>query len=172
MSNEDLVAEIQAGAIGRMSELWEQIDGLVKHQAKKVMSALELRGSPCGIEFEDLYQTGYLALAEAVTTYTPEGMSFSSWLVNYLKSAFAAATGYRTTSGRNEPLNNALSLDMPTSEETDGLTLGDCVEDQKAADEIAGTVEELWKKAVIRCPWRSPGSHSKAASRYPPATVF
>ena len=148
LSNEELVAEIQAGAAEHMGELWEQIGGLVKQQAKRVMSALELRGSPCGIEFEDLYQTGYIALADAVNTYKPEGMSFSSWLVYYLKSAFAAATGYRTTSGQNEPLNNALSLDMPTGDETDGLTLGDCVEDPKAADEIAVTVEELWKNQL------------------------
>ena len=112
------------------------------------MLALDLRGNPCGVDFEDLYQTGYIALTEAVKTYKPEGMSFSSWLVYYLKSAFAAATGYRTTSGQNEPLNNALSLDMPTGDETDGLTLGDCVEDPKATDEIAVTVEELWKNQL------------------------
>ena len=148
MSNEELVAEIQAGAAERMSELWGQIDGLVKQQAKRVISALELRGNPCGIEFEDLYQTGYIALVDAVNTYKLDGMSFASWLVYYLKSAFAAATGYRTTSGQNEPLNNALSLDMPTGDESDGLTLGDCVEDPKAADEIAVTVEELWKNQL------------------------
>ena len=125
MSNEELVAEIQAGASERMGELWTQIDGLVKQQAQKVMSALALRRNSCGVEFEDLYQTGYIALTEAVKTYNPKGMSFAAWLVLYLKSAFAAATGYRTTTGQNEPLNNALSLDMPPNDETDGLTLGD-----------------------------------------------
>lgn len=148
MSNEEMVAEIQAGAAEYMGELWEQIDGLVKQQAKKVISALALRGNSCGVEFDDLYQTGYIALTEAVKTYRPEGMSFAAWLVLYLKSAFAAATGYRTTSGKNEPLNNALSLDMPIGDEADGLTLGDCVEDSKATDEIAITVEELWKNQL------------------------
>lgn len=148
MSNEELVAEIQAGAAGRMGELWEQIDGLVKQQANKVVSALERRGNPCGVEFEDLYQTGYIALTEAVKTYKPEGMSFAAWLVFYLKSAFAAATGYNTATGQHEPLNNALSLDMPPGDETDGITLGDCIEDPRAANEITGTVEELWNEQL------------------------
>ena len=148
MSNEELVAGIQAGATERMGELWAQIDGLVKQQAQKVMSALRLRGNPCGIEFDDLYQTGYIALTEAVRTYKPDGMAFSVWLVYYLKSAFAAATGYRTTGGQNEPLNNALSLDMAAGEETDGLTLGDCIEDPRAAEQITGTVDELWNNQL------------------------
>ena len=71
MSNEELVAEIQAGATERRGELWEQIDGLVKQQANKVVSALDRKGNPCGVEFEDLYQTGYIALTEAVKTYKP-----------------------------------------------------------------------------------------------------
>lgn len=145
MSNEELVTEIQAGATERMGELWEQIDGLVKQQANKVVSALDRRGNPCGVEFEDLYQTGYIALTEAVKTYKLEGMSFTAWLVFYLKSAFAAATGYNTATGQNEPLNNALSLDMPPTDDTDGLALGDCIEDPRAADEITETVEEVWR---------------------------
>lgn len=148
MSNEELVMEIQAGAAERIGELWVQIDGLVKQQAQKVMSALALRRNSCGVEFEDLYQTGYIALTEAVKTYKLEGMSFAAWLVLYLKSAFAAATGYRTTTGQNEPLNNALSLDIPLNDETDGLTLGDCIEDPRAADRIAETVEEVWNEQL------------------------
>lgn len=136
--------EIQAGAAGRMGELWEQIDGFVKQQANKVVSALERRGNPCGVEFEDLYQTGYIALTEAAKTYKLEGMSFTAWLVFYLKSAFAAVTGYNTATRQHEPLNNALSLDMPPGDETDRLTLGDCIEDPRAADEITETVEEVW----------------------------
>lgn len=145
MSNEELVEKIQAGATERMVDLWEQVDGLVKRQAQKVISVLSHRGNPCGVEFEDLYQTGYLALDEAIKTYKPEGMSFAAWLIFYLKSAFAVVTGYHTATGQNEPLNNALSLDMPPGNETDGLTLGDCIEDPGAADEITGTVEEVWR---------------------------
>lgn len=144
MSNEELVAEIQAGAAGRMGELWVLIDGLVKQQAKRVISALALRGNPCGVEFEDLYQTGYISLTEAVKTYKSDGMCFAAWYVFYLKSAFAAATGYRTASGQNEPLNNALSLDMPRNGETDEITLGDCIKDPKAAGILEQAEKNVW----------------------------
>lgn len=148
LSNEELVAEIQAGTTERMVDLWEQLDGLVKQQTQKVISALVRRGNPCGVEFEDLYQTGYLALDEAVKTYKPGGMSFAAWLMFYLKSAFAAVTGYNTATRQHEPLNNALSLDMPPTDDTDGLALGDCIEDPRAADEITETVEELWNEQL------------------------
>lgn len=144
MSNEELVAEIQTGATERMVDLWEQVDGLVKRQAQKVISALSHRGNPCGVEFEDLYQTGYLALAEAAKTYKSEGMSFAAWLMFYLKSAFAVVTGYHTATGQREPLNNALSLDMPPNGETDEITLGDCIEDLKAAGILEQTEKNVW----------------------------
>ena len=58
MSNEDLVAVIQAGAADRMVELWEQTKGLIAFKARHIMTALELRGNPCGVELEDLMQSG------------------------------------------------------------------------------------------------------------------
>lgn len=54
MSNEELAVEIQNGAPERMGELWEQVAGLVKWKAKRIMTALELRGSMCGVDFDDL----------------------------------------------------------------------------------------------------------------------
>lgn len=60
MSNEELVAAVRAGE-DRWSELWEQVCGLVKWKAKRIMTVLE--GCPGrGVEFEDLMQSGYLAL--------------------------------------------------------------------------------------------------------------
>ena len=72
MSNEELVAAIQAGDTERMGALWEQVAGLCCWKAKQVMTALDLRGSSCGVELDDLMQTGYIALVNAVETYQPE----------------------------------------------------------------------------------------------------
>lgn len=85
MSNEELVAAIQVGE-DCMAELWEQVDGLVKWKAKQVMTALDLRGNPCGVEFDDLYQSGYPALVVAVDSYNPESGAFSTWFMYHLKS--------------------------------------------------------------------------------------
>lgn len=96
MSNEELVTVIQAGAVELMGQLWEQVEGLVKWKAKRIMTVLE--GCPGrGVEFEDLYQSGYLAMVAAVNTFDPAaGSAFSTWLMYHLKNAFAEATGYRT----------------------------------------------------------------------------
>ena len=93
MSSEELVVKIQAGAVELMGQLWEQVERLVKWKAKRIMTVLE--GCPGrGVEFEDLYQSGYLAMVAAVNTYDPAaGGAFSTWLMYHLKTAFAEATG-------------------------------------------------------------------------------
>ncbi len=113
MSNEELVAAIQSGE-DRMGELWAQVEKLVMWKAHRVMTALDGRG---GVEFDDLYQSGYPALVVAVDSYNPEHGLFSTWFMLHLKTAFADATGYRTRKGQNEPLNNSLSLDTPLTDE-------------------------------------------------------
>lgn len=115
MSNEELVAGIQRGE-DLMGELWAQIEKLVMWKAHRVMTALDGRG---GVEFDDLYQSGYFALVAAVDGYKPECGAFSTWFMYHLKTAFAEATGYRTQRGRNDPLNNSISLDTPLSDDMD-----------------------------------------------------
>ena len=129
MSNEELVAEIRAGATERMGELWEQVAGLVKWKAKQIMTILAGSNSR-GVEFEDLFQSGYLAMVAAVDTYDPAaGGAFSTWLMYHLKNAFAYAIGYRTQKGRKEPLNTSVSLDTPLSDDADSDDLMDVIAD-------------------------------------------
>ena len=144
MSNEELVAEIQAGATERMGELWEQVVGLIKWKACHVMTALEMRDSMCGVELEDLIQSGYLALVKAVETYEAATGAFSTWLIYHLKNTFAEATGCRTEKSRMEPLNQALSLDKPLGDEADGATFGDLVPDHRAAATLTAVEEMVW----------------------------
>lgn len=122
MSNEELVAQIQAGAVERLGELWEQVEGLVKWKANHIMAVLELRGN-CGVEFDDLYQSGYLAMVEAVETYEASAGSFSGWFMYYLKTAFCEATGIRTKKQQKEPLNMAISLEAQITNDADSLLL-------------------------------------------------
>lgn len=146
MSNEELVTAIQAGETERMGDLWEQVAGLVKWKANHVMTALDLRGNPCGVELEDLMQSGYIAMVESVHYYNPEsGVAFSTCLIKRLKTIFAEITGYRTKSGQNEPLNNSLSLDKTIDDETEGATLGELVPDPKAAATMQAIDERVWQ---------------------------
>lgn len=145
MSNEELVAAIQAGATGRMGELWEQVAGLVKWKANHVMTALDGR---CGAEFNDLYNSGYLAMVAAVDSYKPESGAFSTWFMYHLKTAFAEATGCRTKAGKNEPINNALSLDKPLTDEADSSLFGDFIPDKKASATMEAVEEREYQKQL------------------------
>ena len=148
MSNEELVAVIQAGEKDRMGELWEQVAGLVKWKAKRIMTVLE--GCPGrGVEFEDLYQSGYLAMVAAVNTYDPSaGGAFSTWLMYHLKTAFAETTGYRTQKDRQEPLNNYLSLDTPLSDDADSDDLMDVVADPAGLQWRESLEVSMWRKEL------------------------
>ena len=147
MSNEELVAVIQGGATERMGELWEQVSGLVKWKANHVMTAME--GCPGrGVEFDDLYQSGYPAMVAAVESYDPAAGAFSTWLVYHLKNAFAEATGYRTQRGRNEPLNTAFSLDKPLTDEADSSLFGDFIPDQRAAATLEAVEDREYQKQL------------------------
>lgn len=149
MSNEELAVAIQAGEAERMGELWEQVAGLCCWKAKQVMMALDIRGSSCGVELDDLMQTGYLAMAQAVETYQPEHGAFSTWYVYYLKKAFADLTGFHTKQGRLEPLNTLyLSMDAPVSDETDSADYGAFIPDGKAAAVLEAVEDREYREQL------------------------
>lgn len=148
MSNEELVIDIQNGAAERMGELWDQVAGLVKWKAKRIITALELRGNMCGVDFDDLVQCAYPAMVAAVESYSPESGAFSSWMMYHLQTAFAEATGYRTRRGQNEPLNNSFSLDKPLTDEADGGTFGDFVPDQQATAAMQAVVDRQYREQL------------------------
>ncbi len=148
MSNEELVAEIQAGSVDLTGQLWEQVEGLVKWKAKRIMTVLE--GCPGrGIEFEDLCQSGYLAMVAAVESYDPAaGAAFSTWFMSYLKTAFAEATGYRTLKGRKEPLNNSLSLDTPLTDDADSDELMDVIADPSGQNGLESAEAAIYREQL------------------------
>lgn len=149
-SNEELVALIQGGAKEYIPELWEQIAGLVKWKANRLMAVLNPRGnfSGCGVEFDDLFNTGFPAMMEAVETYDPESGAFSTWFMFYLKKAYAELTGYRTERQKHEPLNNAVSLNMPLSDEADPGELADLVADPQATALMESTDDAMWRNQL------------------------
>ena len=146
MSNEELVAAIQGGE-DRMGELWAQVEKLIMWKAHRIMGALEARGG-CGVTFEDLYQSGYPALVDAVETYDPAAGAFTTWLMYYLRKAFAEATGYRTQRGRNDPLNNSLSLDTPLSDDLDSDDLMTIIADPAGMKGIEMAEEAIYHQQL------------------------
>ena len=149
MSNEELVSQVQQGDTAALVSLWEQVKGLIAWKARHIMTALDLRGNPCGVEMDDLMQSGYIAMVEAVYYYSPEsGAAFSTCLINCLKTVLAELTGYRTKTGRNEPLNNSFSLDKSVEDDSDGTPLGYFVPDPKATATMQGVEDKLWREQL------------------------
>lgn len=129
-TNEELAEKIQAGQVGYLPILWEQGQAFVRQQAARWVRAWQ--PSRPTLEFDDLYQCGYIAMSEAVKTYQADkGMTFIGWLSNYLRTEFAREIGCRTEKQRQSPLFGALSLDAPAGGETEDITIGDTVADPK-----------------------------------------
>lgn len=141
MTNEELVALIQAGERDRLSELWGQMERFVAQQASR---RIVLSGGIGGVEFGDLYNAGYLALVAAADTYDPAaGRSFIGWLALALKTAFAEAGGYRSRKQARDPLHRAGSMDAPASEDSD-TAIGELIEDPRAAQNLQDAEDSIW----------------------------
>lgn len=119
MTNEELAVLIQAGQQELMAQLWEQTERFIKMMAARLVRKLK----PCnGVGFDDLVQSGYLALVEAAKRFDIErGFSFLTLLRLTLKGAFAECAGYRREAQKNNPLNGEFtaSMDAPFNKEAD-----------------------------------------------------
>lgn len=116
-TNEELVERIHAGESDCMAILWEQVERLVYWKARRVAVAIDESGISTGIEYDDLCQCGFFALASAVASYRPEYGAFSTVLMLHLKTAFAEATGFRTMRQMRDPLRLAGRLDEPVGKD-------------------------------------------------------
>ena len=143
MSNEELVALIQAGERNRLPELWEQMRHITYMAASRQARILKGRG---GVTAEDLYQSGYIALVAAVNSYKPgAGCSFKSWLDIYFKRFFAEAGCLQSKKRALDPIHRAESIDAPIKE-GDGaaIILSDILPDTCADQAINDVEDRIW----------------------------
>ena len=87
---------------------------------------------------EDLEQSAFLALLDALEGWRAEAGQFLTWYGLRLKAAFTESTGQRTQRDRLDPLDRALSLEAPVGDEDDTLTLADVIPDTQAAEALEG----------------------------------
>ena len=141
MSNEELVALIQAGDRDRIVELWHQVQRMVYKQAARWAGV-------GGTTLEDLEQAGFIAVLRAVDTYDPTKAKFSTHLFQRLRAEFSAATGYNSKRSWFDPLQNAVSLDAPL-EDSEDATLADFIPDPAAAAEMDGMEVRIGVAAIL-----------------------
>ena len=82
---------------------------------------------------DDLEQEAFIALLDALERWREADGPLLSVYALRLKAAFTEATGQRTQRDRLDPLDRALSLDAPLSDDPDADTLEAVVEDPAAA---------------------------------------
>ena len=118
-TNEEIVAMIQAGRSDLFLELWQRVKQYVRKRALFRLHYCGFDGgSGCGgVELDDLMQSGFIAMTEAIKTFSPGESSFLSWLTFYLRKAFREAQGVSTS--KRDPLDMCISLDRPESDESD-----------------------------------------------------
>jgi len=147
MSNEELVAAIQAGQVELIPQLWENVEKLIAWRANRFLAAISATGLCHGVEIGDLLNSSYFAVLAAVKTYDSEKCQFSTWLLWFLKTAFAEASGYRTEKQRSDPLRYALSLDTPLDDE-DGDAIGDLQADPAATIPFENVDEAIYRNQL------------------------
>lgn len=129
MTNEVIALEIQRGHKEYISVLWEQIAAFVEWRAKKYLAEYPSYYQDLK---DDLVNEGYFAMLEAAKGYDREKGTFLTYLSYHLKTCFRSVI----FSGRGkrreaDPLNHAISLDVPI-EDADDLTLADMIIDDEA----------------------------------------
>lgn len=105
-----------------MAPLWNAVRRLIGLWASKYAQHIALNGNS-EFDVDDLIQSGYLALVEAVDGYDPEneaGAEFTTYLRFAVRRQFAKVTGHYTTKKR--PEQDAVSIDAPLPGQ-EGLTL-------------------------------------------------
>ena len=143
VSNEELVALIQAGDRDRIVELWHQVQRMVYAQATRWAGL-------GGTTIEDMTQAGFIAMLRAVDSYDPSrGTKFSTHLFQRLRAELSAATGQHTKQARLDPLQNAVSLDAPLTDDDDSDTFADLIPDPAAEAAIEGMDVRLGVAGVL-----------------------
>lgn len=133
-TSEEIIEKIKAGESGMLIVLWDHVRNWVAKTALRWHRAFN---GGRGVEVSDLIQSGYIAMVDAVQTYTEGNGSFLTWLTFYLQREFAVLYGVRTERARHDPLNAAVSLDAPLSDDDpEGAALIDTIVDPCGEDEF------------------------------------
>ncbi len=122
---DDLVTKILSGDESLIHELWQELDDLCGWYCRKLLRQLP---EEFKLEFDDLYNCGYIALCDALQHYSAEKKAkFSRYYLFYLTGAIyrenhlSAGGHYEDGRRRFDPVitGGTISLDAPTDESQD-----------------------------------------------------
>lgn len=114
---EELVLKIQQGQTDLYTELWLQVHDLIALWAYQYYRTILRSGTAIGgVTVDDLIQSGYFALVDAVEGYDSSKGGFNTYLKYHIMKEFRKAIG-RTYKQLRDPLNSAFSLDGKVDED-------------------------------------------------------
>lgn len=147
MTNEELVKRIREGEINLLADLWMQVRRFIAKRA--YIFCLHYNGTS-KVDQEDLIQSGYFALLEAIEKYDPEaGSSFIHYLNYFLRNQFRIEAGIKTS--RRDALLKALSLDETIKGgDNEDLTFADTIKSDATEAELNDVIERLKNKQILK----------------------
>ena len=114
---EELVLKIQQGQTELYTELWLRVHDLISLWAIQYFRSIKTsKRTLGGVTTDDLIQSGYFALVDAVEGYDSSKGGFNTYLKYHIMKEFRKAIG-RTYKQLHDPLNNAFSLDGKIDED-------------------------------------------------------
>lgn len=158
MTNEELAAAIQGGDSSLSEVLWNQVKGFVWQQARRWAAAWHNRKY---FDADDLAQSGYIAMVNAVQLFAPEEGAFMTILNYCVLTEFSKVVGCRTKAQLQDPLSDAYSLDEPLGGDPENsMTLADTIEAEEPGfeaieeAEFRGSLAKAVRDAVAALPDR------------------
>lgn len=144
MTNEDIAVRIQNGEKELISELWNNTYKLLYLMSDKFYKRNTERCRACGVELEDIQQSCYFALCEAVRAYKQESEYKFTAYINYsFKNAVAALLNGGHRRQITDPLNKSISLDVPLSEDAE-TTKADLLPDDAAEQGFENAENDIY----------------------------
>lgn len=137
-SNERLVKLIQEGKTEYKEQLWNQCVDFVKYMANKYLLNFPEHYRQL---FDDMINQAYLYFDTTVKNHDPEKGKFLTYYEFHIRNAFAEVLQNRTKKQKNDPLNTAVSFDVPINDAED-LTLAEMIIDVQS-EEYLRSVEEV-----------------------------
>lgn len=149
MTNEEIAVAIQNGETGLYPVLWNQVYRWVEIRAERYALWLQEYGRRIDpVDFkDDLIQSAYFAVVEAVGRFDPEtGYKFLTYLEYPMRTAFRKTSGIR--SSRRDALDMALYLDAPCGDDGEGDTFEDITADPCAITSLETAEESIWRNQL------------------------
>lgn len=147
MTNEELAVKIQAGYTEYYGELWENVKDLIAYLSNRAFAVNYDKCISFGVTVEDIIQSGFIALTEAVQAFEPRsGYKLSTYITYPLQTQVNILLCRRTS--YQDGIINSISVNMPVNGESDDLTIGDTLSDDTSENAFKIVENKIFNKQL------------------------